>query len=522
MSEPLLSIEKLNAYFGAKQVLFDVSFDLYPNQKMALVGESGSGKTICAQSIIQLNPDVTLSGAIGFEQQALIGLKEKQLNQLRGKKIGMVFQEPMTALNPVLCIGEQIVEVLRLHQKMSKKEAWQEAVRLLEDTGIQEAQRKVFAYPFELSGGQRQRAMIAMAIAGKPKLLIADEPTTALDMEVQDKIIELLNDLQKKYGMAILYITHDLKLVKRFADKVMVMKEGKIVESGTVFDVFSQPQHEYTKKLLDSTPEPLVYEEKQTVPVLFTANDLGFSVPVKKGLFVKDKHIILQAINLQLFKGQTLGIIGESGSGKTTLARLMMRLLQPFTGEMFLENLHWSALKGKELTHARKHIQMVFQDPFGALSPRMSVLDIITEGVQLHQQLNTQEKIDLATSLLCEVGLPEDSLYRYPHEFSGGQRQRIAIARAIAMKPDILVLDEPTSALDVSLQKQMIHLLLQLQEKYQLTMVMISHDLAVIRALSHRVIVLKEGAVVESGTAAEVFYKPNAGYTQKLLQHFNA
>lgn len=516
----LLTINHLNAFFDERQVLFDVSFSVKKGEKIALVGESGSGKTVCAQSIIKLNPSVHLTGEIVFNGQSLLDYNEKQLSRLRGKEIGMVFQEPMTALNPVYTVGEQIAEVFRIHQGLSKKEAWQKAEQLLQETGMEDAQQKARAYPFELSGGQRQRAMIAMAVAGEPKLLIADEPTTALDVAVQGKILTLLSDFQSKYNMAILYITHDLKLVKRFADYVVVLKSGRVVESGKVAEVFSKPQHEYTKMLLDSEPKPLVYQQAQT-PVVFNAEHVGYKVVNKKGLFKKQEIKILEEINFSLFKGKTLGIIGESGSGKTTLARVMLRLYTQFDGRMQINDINWSELSQKSLIKYRNLIQMVFQDPFGALNPRMTIFDIITEGIRLSKENNSTDTLMQKTKkVLEEVGLTEDCLDRYPHEFSGGQRQRIAIARVLIMKPQILVLDEPTSALDVSLQKQIIELLLKLQKNYQLTLVIISHDLSVIRALSHYVMVLNQGTLVELNDANSLFVNPNMAYTKNLLSHF--
>ena len=520
MSTPILKVEQLNAFFGDKQVLFDVNFEIQAGQKMALVGESGSGKTVCAQGIIQLNPAVQLNGAIHFDGQNLLGMSEKQLNRLRGRDIGMVFQEPMTALNPVYTIGEQIAEVFRIHQGLSKKAAWQEAIQLLLLTGIEDADKKVRAYPFELSGGQRQRAMIAMAVAGQPKLLIADEPTTALDVEVQGKILSLLDQLQQQYQMAILYITHDLKLVKRFADQVVVLKAGQVVETGAVSELFTHPQHEYTQMLLDSEPEPLVYQAS-SAKTIFQAQAIGYSVTNKTGVWQKQKVPILDNVSFTLFEGQTLGIIGESGSGKTTLARVVMRLYAQFAGTMHLVgDVPWSDLNGKALLHHRHLIQMVFQDPFGALNPRMTVFDIVTEGLKLTSKQSSEQLLEQAQKTLQTVGLSEESLFRYPHEFSGGQRQRIAIARALIMQPKILVLDEPTSALDVNLQKQMIELLLNLQKIYGLTLLVISHDLSVIRALAHQVLVLKKGQVVEQADAATLFNKPNAPYTKNLLTHF--
>ena len=517
--ETLLTVAALNAHFGRQQVLSSVGFSVAAGEKVALVGESGSGKTVTAQALLQLNPDVRLAGSIRLAGEELLGVGEKRLRQIRGRDIAMIFQEPMHALNPLFTIGRQIGETLTLHLGLNAREARAEAIRLLLRTGIQDAAEKIDSYPFQLSGGQRQRAMIAMALACKPRLLIADEPTTALDVTVQAQILQLLDELQQEMGMAVLFITHDLKLVRRFADKVIVMRGGLGVESGEVAQVFSHPAHPYTAELLASRPDKL---EDDAAPAADTrprlqASAIKVSYPVAGGWLRKRNRTVLQDVSLQVPPGQTLGIVGESGSGKTSLGLALLRLL-PCEGEIRLDDLALHALHGGKLRRARKDFQVVFQDPFSSLSPRMTVGQIVAEGLALHQPgLSAAQVRQQVVATLTEVGLHHEMMERYPHEFSGGQRQRIAIARALILKPRLILLDEPTSALDATLQKQVLQLLRSLQRKYGLSYLFISHDLAVIRAIAHQVLVLQAGKVVEQGPTARVFASPQQSYTRQLL-----
>lgn len=515
MQPPLLHIESLNASFPSKQVLHDINLTLPAGRKLALVGESGSGKTVLAQGIMQLNPAVSFTGRLNFEGENLLDQTPRALQKLRGREIGMVFQEPMTALNPVMRVGRQIAEVLTLHLGFTAKQAWAGAVELLARTGIADAAEKAQAYPFQLSGGQRQRAMIAMAVAAEPKLLIADEPTTALDVAVQAQILDLLADLQRERGMTLLYISHDLNLVRRFADDVAVMRYGRIVEQGAVEDIFRRPEHEYTQMLINAKSMRRTVPLPSEAATVLEAENISVAVPKRQGWFKKTQQTLLEPLSFDLKAGETLGIIGESGSGKTTLAKAVMQLME-HKGRLKINGRDWNKTQ-------RRAVQMVFQDPFGAFNPRMTVLDIVAEGLLVHEpQLDAAEIRRRAQAALVQVGLPEDALNRYPHAFSGGQRQRLAIARAMMVQPQVLVLDEPTSALDVQWQQQILALLADLQQKHGLSLIIISHDLAVIRALSHRVMVLKNGAVVEAGSLEEVFAKPKSAYTQKLLLHAGA
>ncbi|WP_066080605.1 ABC transporter ATP-binding protein [Bergeriella denitrificans] len=508
----LIEIENLSAAFPDKEVLHHISLNIREGRKTALVGESGSGKTVLAQGIMRVNPAVSFSGRLKFGGRDLLALPERELRKLRGREIGMVFQEPMTALNPVMRVGAQIAEVLTLHLGLNKKAAWARAVALLAETGIHQPEEKASAYPFQLSGGQRQRAMIAMAVAAEPKLLIADEPTTALDVAVQAQILDLLARLQAEKNMTLLYISHDLNLVRRFADDVAVMRCGEVVERGETAAVFANPQHEYTRMLLNAGTVRQVVPPTDDAATVLEAEQISVAVKESAGLFRKRDKVLLEPADFDLKAGETLGVIGESGSGKTTLAKALMRLMKS-EGRLKISGEDWQP-------HMRREIQMVFQDPFGAFNPRMNVLDIVSEGLRVHEPHLGREAVTARViEVLRQVGLPEDALYRYPHAFSGGQRQRLAIARAVIVRPKILVLDEPTSALDVQWQQQILALLADLQRQYGLSLIVISHDLAVIRALSHRVMVLKDGRVVERGSAEEVFAKPKSDYTKKLLLH---
>jgi microcin C transport system ATP-binding protein len=508
--------------FGAAPVVDDVSFTIDAGEKFALVGESGSGKSITALSVLGLVDGAATSGAIRFAGRDLLQANEPELRAVRGGEIAMIFQEPMTALNPLHTVGAQIGEVLALHSGLGRREARARSIELLAKTGIPEPARRVDAWPHQLSGGQRQRAMIAMALAGRPRLLIADEPTTALDVTIQAQILALLDDLQAEMGLALLFITHDLNLVRRFTHRVGVMERGRLVESGPTEQVFASPQHAYTRRLLASRPRRLVQPLAGAAPRLIEAKGLRVSYPVPGTWFRRGRFDAVRQATVSLSRGETLGIVGESGSGKTTLGMALLALQPIAEGSV--------ALDGETLTDdagsrraLRRRMQVVFQDPYGSLSPRMTVGRIVGEGLELHRpELSGGEREELVKQMLEEVGLGvaagiDDVLGRYPHEFSGGQRQRIAIARAVVLRPEILVLDEPTSALDVSVQQQVLALLADLQRRYGMSYLFISHDLAVVRAMSHRVLVMKDGEVVEEGEAEALFAAPRQPYTQALL-----
>ena len=526
----LLSVEHLSIQFGhadqASNVVHDISFQIRAGEKLALVGESGSGKSVTALSILHLHDRSHVSypsGAIYFQGTDLLKCDERTLRGIRGKDIAMIFQEPMTALNPVYTIGEQLIEPLMVHEGMSKVAARQRMLELLDRTGIPEPHKRFDAYPHMLSGGQRQRVMIAMALACSPKLLIADEPTTALDVTIQLQILHLLEDLQRDFSMAVLMITHDLNMVRRFADRICVMQQGHLVEQATVHDLFAAPQHSYTRFLLDSEPTRLLADEKavdmEARSLLMQANKLKCYFPIKAGFF---RHKIgevkaVDNVEITLRQGETLGIVGESGSGKSTLGMCLLRL-QDCEGEIVFDGQRLDTVNSRQLRLLRRHFQVVFQDPYSSLSPRMTVEQIIGEGLQIHFPLLTKtQRRERIVKVLKEVGLSGDMLSRYPHEFSGGQRQRIAIARVVILEPKLILLDEPTSALDVSVQKQVLELLRSFQVTHGLSYLFITHDLKVIRAMAHRVLVMRGGCVVESGDTEQLFTAPHHEYTQILL-----
>ncbi len=536
MTAPLLEVQNLRVAFGGKEVVHGIDFTVGAGEKLALVGESGSGKTVTALSLLRLVQNAELSGVVNFSGRIspqspsavrnTLSISERELRGIRGKEIAMIFQEPMTALNALYSVGDQIAEVLELHEGLSKRDAFAAAVQLLADTGIPEPERRARALPHQLSGGQRQRAMIAMALACKPRLLLADEPTTALDVTVRAQILALLADLQSKYGMAVLLITHDLNLVRRFADRVAVMENGHIVEHGAVEAVFDAPQHPYTRKLIDSHPARDVAPVPaggDARPVL-EARGLRVSYPVPRpgiaGWFRKGAFVAVQGADFRIAPGETLGVVGESGSGKSTLALAALGLLR-HEGTLDVIGKQWlgSASGDRPL---RRVMQVVFQDPFSSLSPRLTVEQIVGEGLQVHApELDTAARRARSLAALADVGLTEAQfpalLDRYPHEFSGGQRQRLAIARALIVDPQLLVLDEPTSALDVTIQKQVLGLLQRLQRERGLSYLLITHDVEVIRAMAHQVIVMKDGAILESGAVDRVLDAPEHPYTQKLV-----
>jgi microcin C transport system ATP-binding protein len=523
MTRPLLEIERLSVRFGGSTVVDAISLAIAAGEKFALVGESGSGKSITALSVLRLVDGAQTDGVIRFDGEDLRSKSEPEMRAIRGARIGMIFQEPMTALNPLYTVGNQIVEMLELHEVLTPAAAQARAVELLARTGIAQPEQRVHAYPHQLSGGQRQRAMIAMALACKPQLLICDEPTTALDVTIQAQILALLDELQAEMGMALLFITHDLNLVRRFTHRVGVMERGKLVESGATAAVFDRPQHAYTRRLLASRPERVVHEVAAAAPVLVSATDLMVRFTSRQGWFGKRHFDAVKRATLQLRRGETLGIVGESGSGKTTLGMALLALQPIAAGEVHVGDERIDNAAQEALRRMRRRMQVVFQDPFGSLSPRMTVGQIVGEGLALHQrELSPAEREARVLAMLDEVGLSERHgvsgvLQRYPHEFSGGQRQRIAIARAVVLHPEMLVLDEPTSSLDVSVQQQVLRLLAELQQRYELSYVFISHDLAVVRAMSHRVIVMKDGDLVEQGDAEALFAAPRQPYTQELL-----
>ena len=534
----LLDVKDLTVSFGGKPVVHGINFSIKAGERIALVGESGSGKTVTALSLLRLVMNAELRGSATFGQDDavdLLSIPEQQLRGIRGQDIAMIFQEPMTALNPLFTVGDQITEVLELKTPLNNTLAGVlpalTAINLIASTGITDPERCAKSYPHQLSGGQRQRAMIAMALACQPKLLLADEPTTALDVSLRLQILELLAELQKQNGMAVLLITHDLNLVRKFADRIIVMENGHIVEQGAVGDVFANPQHAYTRKLLDSKPvRDVVESTSATTDSRLRGNDnmraanlrVSYPTPIPgmRGWFKKGEFVAVKGASFEIPAGQTLGVIGESGSGKSTLALAALGLL-PFSGELQVSGQSWGKSKTSDKT-LRKHVQVVFQDPFSSLSPRMTVGELVGEGLLVHaSELNAEQRQAKVLAALAEVGLTESQftglLNRYPHEFSGGQRQRLAIARALIVEPQLLVLDEPTSALDVTIQKQVLQLLQRLQRERGLSYLLITHDVDVIRAMAHHVLVMREGEIVESGSVQQIMASPQHAYTALLV-----
>ena len=522
---PVLSVNNLSVTFvqGETEVaaVKNVSFDIFAGETLALVGESGSGKSVTALSALQLLAPTARfpSGQITVAGRPVIGADEEDMRKIRGNRVGIIFQEPMTSLNPLHAIEKQVGEVLQVHRGLDAQAVRQRVIELLNMVGLSEPEKRLTALPHELSGGQRQRVMIAMALALEPDILIADEPTTALDVTIQAQILELLEDLQKRLGMAILFITHDLSIVQRIAHRVCVMQDGSIVEQGTVEHIFSHAQHPYTQKLLAARPRAIEIERPAKADVVIAADDLKVWFPIKKGIIRKTVGFIkaVDGISFALKEGQTLGVVGESGSGKTTLGLALLRLIQS-EGQIRFQGNRIDDLSRHDVRPLRRSMQVVFQDPYGSLSPRLSVGQIVEEGLVVHNLApDFDERRSRVREALTSVDIDPDIIDRYPHEFSGGQRQRIAIARALVLQPQFLVLDEPTSALDVSVQAQTVDLLRDLQTQFGLTYMFISHDLRVVRALADDILVMKEGKVVEGGAADDVFSAPQHAYTQSLL-----
>ncbi|QDZ01234.1 ABC transporter ATP-binding protein [Nitratireductor mangrovi] len=523
---PLISVRDLSVAFAQDErenlAVDHVSFDIGPGETVALVGESGSGKSVTALSVLKLLPYPAAShpsGQIMFEGADLLSTGEKQLRKIRGSSITMIFQEPMTSLNPLHTIEQQIGEVLSLHQGMRDKAGRTRTLELLNEVGIREPEKRLGAYPHQLSGGQRQRVMIAMALANEPKLLIADEPTTALDVTVQAQILELLDRLKRKNGMSMLFITHDLGIVRRIADRVCVMTKGKIVEEGPTRAIFEAPKHDYTRHLLAAEPKGNPPAIDTTSDAVMRGQDVKVWFPIKQGFLRRtvDHVKAVDGIDITVRAGETVGVVGESGSGKTTLGLALSRLISS-EGKISFSGRDIDALSFKDMRPLRREMQIVFQDPYGSLSPRMSVAEIIEEGLAIHEKgLSAEERDERVVDVLREVGLDPETRFRYPHEFSGGQRQRIAIARAMVLKPKFVMLDEPTSALDMSVQAQVVDLLRDLQKRYDLAYLFISHDLKVIRALANEVIVMRNGKIVEAGPAEAIFERPRTDYTKALI-----
>lgn len=523
MSNVMLEIKDLKVSFGEAEAVRGVSFDLQKGETLALVGESGSGKSVTALSVLQLLPYPRAhhpKGSIKLNDKELLGCGEREIRSIRGNQVAMIFQEPLNSLNPLHSIERQISEVLFVHKLMTKRQARERVIELLKLVGLEDAttEDRLKAMPHQLSGGQQQRVMIAMALANEPDILIADEPTTALDVTVQAQILKLLQELQEKLGMAILMITHDLGIVRNMADRVCVMHDGLIVETGVCEDVFEQPKHAYTQKLLAAEPSGHPQDCTEENDIL-RVDDFKVWYPIKRGIIKRTVgHVkAVNGISLSVRQGETLGVVGESGSGKSTLGRAILRL-EDSEGGLIFDGADLQSMSQKDIRPLRREMQMVFQDPFGSMSPRMSVHQIIEEGLLVHGLGGDQaERRKIIGEILEEVGLDRDAQDRYPHEFSGGQRQRIAIARAVVLKPRLIILDEPTSALDMSIQAQIVELLRDLQVKHNLAYIFISHDLKVVRAMSHKVMVMQEGVVVEQGARDSIFDAPKTPYTKALM-----
>lgn len=519
-TDALLSVKDLSVSFGTSQVVKHISFDIHPGETLALVGESGSGKSVTAHSILQLLPKSAHhpSGQVFFEGKDTLKLAEPGIRGLRGNRIGMIFQEPMTALNPLHTVEKQISEILQIHRGLNKQQCKETTLELLKRVKIPDPEQRLNNYPHELSGGQRQRIMIAMALANEPDLLIADEPTTALDVTVQKQIMELLEELKSQSDMAILLITHDLAVVRHFADRVCVMHQGQLVETNTCESLFRDPQAQYTQELLESTPKGGPTEITSEPEATISTCGLAVKFPLHKPLFKKPSRFLhaLNPCDITINRGQTLGVVGESGSGKSTLAMAILRLIGS-EGAIDFQGERLDQLRQKELIALRRKIQVVFQDPFASLSPRMSIAQIIAEGLRVHEQLTPEQIDERVVAVMKTVELDPETRHRFPHEFSGGQRQRVAIARAVILEPEVIFLDEPTSALDRAVQVQVIDLLRKLQRELGLTYVFISHDIPIVKAISHQVLVLKAGDIVERGDAASVLNSPQHPYTQELL-----
>jgi len=519
----LLQVENLQLAFNQQAVIKGISFSIQRGETFALVGESGSGKSLAALSVLRLHPTQAQLQAdvLQLEEVDILRTPESKLSHVRGRRIAMIFQDPMSSLNPVMTLGAQIEEMLQLHFSLTKSQRSKRVLELLEQVGIPEPKRRRNEYPHQLSGGQRQRIMIAIALAGEPDLLIADEPTTALDVTIQAQILALLKNIQKQNGMALWLISHDLALVSTMADRVAVMQSGKLVEVAEKNQLFSHPQHDYTKKLLAALPDiHHQIELKPSAPILLKVANFKVHYPIKKGLF---KRVIgsvkaVDGVNFTLAEGQTLAIVGESGCGKTTLGKALLNLIAKTAGQVHFCGLDLAELSAKSLREQRSAMQIIFQDPTAAMNPRMLVIDIISEGVHaLQGKLDITDKVALVSDLLQQVGLDNSALYRYPHEFSGGQRQRICIARALAVKPKLIICDEPTSALDVSVQKRIIELLKHLQKTQGISYLFITHDLAVVAEIADEVAVMYAGEIIEQGSTHQVLHHPQQAYTQKLL-----